>query len=190
MTKTQFSPDTPITRAQFVTMLMQGLGIQSQENDDAFKDIQAGDWFYSSVKSAKELGIISGNQNGLFNPHANISRQEIAVILNNTLNIMGYTQTQGTIDVVPQEIDVVSSATYKQEPQPETITSNSVSKNNSIFIDVDAISSWSKNAVEVVSTAGIISGYPDKTFRPSQNTTRAEASSVLVKLFKHIEFLY
>jgi len=41
---------------------------------------------------------------------------------------------------------------------------------------------WAENAIQQVLDAGIMSGYPDGTFRPDQEVTRAELATVLVKL--------
>jgi len=52
------------------------------------------------------------------------------------------------------------------------------------FVDTDKISDWAKNAVVTASGKNIISGYPDNTFRPQNNATRAEAATVIIKSLK------
>ena len=49
------------------------------------------------------------------------------------------------------------------------------------FTDSAAISGWAKGAVATAAENGIINGYPDGTFRPQGNATRAEAVTVIVK---------
>ncbi len=40
---------------------------------------------------------------------------------------------------------------------------------------------WAKDPIEYLATAGIIGGYPDGTFQPDKNLTRAELCTLLVK---------
>ena len=49
------------------------------------------------------------------------------------------------------------------------------------FADNNQIADWAKAAVAATSGKNIISGYPDNTFRPKANATRAEAVAVIVK---------
>jgi hypothetical protein len=41
---------------------------------------------------------------------------------------------------------------------------------------------WAADSIYAVSNAGVFLGYPDKTFQPGKNVTRAEAISSLVRL--------
>lgn len=49
------------------------------------------------------------------------------------------------------------------------------------FSDADQISDWAKEFVNTAAGHAVISGYPDNTFRPQGNATRAEAVTVIVK---------
>ncbi|WP_282936878.1 Ig-like domain-containing protein [Paenibacillus sp. RC67] len=49
------------------------------------------------------------------------------------------------------------------------------------FKDKDEIEDWAANAVKQAVGIGIISGYPDGTFRPTANITHAEMISMVVK---------
>ena len=46
------------------------------------------------------------------------------------------------------------------------------------------ISAWAQDAVIAASSNGIINGYPDGSFKPQANATRAEAVTVIVKILK------
>ena len=52
------------------------------------------------------------------------------------------------------------------------------------FTDSAKVSAWAKDAVIAASSNGIISGYPDGSFKPKANATRAEAASMIVKIMK------
>ncbi len=49
------------------------------------------------------------------------------------------------------------------------------------FTDMDQYHAWSNRAVSTLYNAGIISGYPDGTFRPSDPITRAEFATIAAK---------
>ncbi len=49
------------------------------------------------------------------------------------------------------------------------------------FADKDSISEWAEGAVFAAVTNKIMQGYPDNTFRPLGNATRAEAVTAIVK---------
>lgn len=50
------------------------------------------------------------------------------------------------------------------------------------FSDFDSIPDWSRKAVVAVAKAGLMQGYPDGSFGPARNITRAETVSVLDRL--------
>ena len=52
------------------------------------------------------------------------------------------------------------------------------------FTDKDAISDWALNYVEIGTENNIITGYPDNTFKPQEDITRAEAFTMICKLLK------
>jgi hypothetical protein len=56
-----------------------------------------------------------------------------------------------------------------------------VAGNPDHFVDSDTISGWAADAVAAANAAGIISGYPDGTFKPLSEATRAEAVVMLVR---------
>lgn len=78
-----FAGDGAVTRAEFVTMAVKLFGLPATEELDlSFNDISENDWFFESVKTAVAARIIFGDDKGNFNPEREITRQEIAVILN------------------------------------------------------------------------------------------------------------
>ena len=51
------------------------------------------------------------------------------------------------------------------------------------FADVTPASNpWSYNDIEALGTYGILSGYPDGTFHPSEGITRAEAVALVTQI--------
>jgi len=56
--------------------------------------------------------------------------------------------------------------------------------NTKTFTDAAKVSAWAKDAVIATSSNGIINGYPDGSFKPQANATRAEAVTVIAKVLK------
>ncbi len=75
-----FRPDLKMTRAEFVTLLLRGLGQEASTNNPIFKDMQ-GHWAKEGVQKAVELGIVEGKGGALFDPQRLISREEAAVMI-------------------------------------------------------------------------------------------------------------
>jgi CSLREA domain-containing protein len=80
----QFTPNRTITRAEFAAMLVRALGI-SAKDETAFSDIHSSQWYAHAVGTAKTYGLISGYEDGTFRPDEFISRQEIAVMMQNAI---------------------------------------------------------------------------------------------------------
>jgi hypothetical protein len=84
-----FAPDDPITRGQFIVMLMRAYGIEPDAYPtDNFSD--AGDTYYTNYLSvAKRLGISNGVGNNMYAPESNITRQDMYTLLYRSLDVLG-----------------------------------------------------------------------------------------------------
>jgi len=77
-----FRPNQPITRAEFIVMLMKYLKQHETEAELSFTDAdQIGKWAREGIARAVQAGIINGDENGRFLPDRKITRAEMAVIL-------------------------------------------------------------------------------------------------------------
>jgi len=87
---TTFSPNTPMTRAMMVTVLHRMAGEPSVSGlPNNFTDVTYGTWYDNAVRWAAANGIVSGIGNSQFAPNNNITREQMAVILNNFSRHMG-----------------------------------------------------------------------------------------------------
>lgn len=148
---TQFSPDIPMTRAMFVTVLgrmAEQSGYKTSGYTASFADVQPGTWYADYVGWAAANGIVSGYDASRFGPDEQITREQIAAIF-------------------------VRFAVYAKA---ELRTSQSVH-----FSDEAQISNWAKDSVTKAASAGLINGYDDGTFKPIKTATRAEVASILKK---------
>jgi hypothetical protein len=77
----RFNPQSDITRAEIVTMLLRLKGIEPDAAyTDTFRDVAADDWFSGAVLKASELGIVTG-YDGNFAPNDTITRQDMAAVI-------------------------------------------------------------------------------------------------------------
>lgn len=79
-----FQPDSPVTRAQFVHMLASLSGSDTSGAPNyGFRDVPSNEWYFSDVNWAAAHGIAKGRSLTDFAPSANITREEITVMLEN-----------------------------------------------------------------------------------------------------------
>ncbi len=101
MGEDRFLPDAQLTRAQFLTMMSNTVyGLNVADSPPAnFADVHDIDWFAPYVNWGLANKIVSGNPDGTFMPDAPITREQMAVILNNFAGAEGiaYTPLNGEI---------------------------------------------------------------------------------------------
>ena len=71
---------------------------------EVFKDTDS-----QSVAFCNAVGIVKGHGNGVFAPNDNITREEAAVIINNTLNYLGINETSSEYKTNLADYDKISS---------------------------------------------------------------------------------
>jgi hypothetical protein len=162
----------------------------------------SGHWAKDSIMKMINAGVISGYPDGTFKPDKAVTRAEFTVMIVKALNletragktftdtashwakesiataaahgiISGYdSNTFGPDDLITREqAAVIIALAAKLE----------AASNELNFTDSKAISPWAKPGVTAAVKAGFITGYPDNSFRPQGNTTRAEAVSLILK---------
>jgi len=80
VTKDSFAPGNSVTRAEFIQMLMLALDLNQANATSTFSDVKQGAWYYQSIASAQQLGIVSGLTDGSFGINNKITRQEMAAM--------------------------------------------------------------------------------------------------------------
>jgi hypothetical protein len=73
-------PNNPITRGEFVTLLVRAMNLTSTATPITFTDVPSGTWFTDPVRIASSLGIVTG-YGSTFAPGKNINRDEIAAMV-------------------------------------------------------------------------------------------------------------
>ncbi|CAI6086578.1 S-layer homology domain-containing protein [Cohnella sp. JJ-181] len=81
-----FKPDSPITRAEFITLVNRSFGL-TEKAEIAFKDLSANNWAYGEVAVAIKAGYIAGYADNTIGTARPISRQEAAVVVSRLLKL-------------------------------------------------------------------------------------------------------
>lgn len=124
----RFSPESTLTRGEFIVLLMRAYGISPDEKPtDNFSDAGNG-YFAGYMAAAKRLGISAGIGNNMFAPNNEITRQEMFTMLYNALKAIG------------------------QMPEGDS------GRELSDFSDASQIAPWARNAMTVLVKTGIIKG--------------------------------
>ncbi len=84
-----FRPGNNITRAEFIKLVSVAFNINYDNAESDFKDVSGDEWFACFVAAAYQHGIVTGDENGCFNPADNITRQDAAVIVYRTALFAG-----------------------------------------------------------------------------------------------------
>ncbi|MBP1965356.1 S-layer homology domain-containing protein [Paenibacillus aceris] len=92
-----FKPDQTINREEMVIILSRIVNFSNVDKDDSkgnFKDIEAASSFaVNPIKDAAKAGIISGKNDGMFDPQGNATRSEALAIILNALNLNSQLKT-------------------------------------------------------------------------------------------------
>jgi hypothetical protein len=144
-----FSPDANITRSQFVAILARISGDDlGGYKASAFSDVSTSDWYFAAVQWAYKNGIAAGSD-GKFAPGANITREQMAVML------------------------------YRYAKYAWAGASDAEGMSVQEFSDYGSISSWALEPIQWAINNSIISGNSDGGFDPTANATRAQTAKMI-----------
>ena len=165
-----------------------------------FTDFGADHWAYQYVDELVASGVINGYEDGTYRPEANVTRAELAKLIAAQFgasvekNYTDVAETDWFYEYVTAggSYFLADGAFYpaNQATREEVAYAIYVAKNlnsassNASFTDVADIDENYKEAVASVFQSGIITGYPDGSFRPKNNITRAEVATVLSRAIK------
>lgn len=160
MTDTRFSPQGELTRAQFLQMIMKGIG-ESRLPDtstSAPMDVKNDQWYSDSVRLGLEMGIVQGRADGSFAANERITREDMAVMLNRAIQIMKQ-NTSAAVDSTP---------------------------NSTAFNDNADIAEYAKQAVAAMQEQGLLKGMADGSFAPKMQANRAQGAVAVARMMEQI----
>ncbi|TVY07105.1 S-layer homology domain-containing protein [Paenibacillus cremeus] len=92
--ETTFAPNQSVTRAEFASMLVRALGLNTVK-EGSFKDVAATDWFAEAVNTAAKASLVTGFENNTFRPNDTITREQIAVMIARAAEFAGKKPKEG-----------------------------------------------------------------------------------------------
>ena len=114
---TSFGPNDTMTRAQFATIVVRGLGLPLMTTNN-FSDVKAGSWYASYVGTAYSYGIVNGRTATTFDPEGTITRQEAAAMVARAAKLCGMDtelETYEILNVLAQFGDYMSIGEWARE---------------------------------------------------------------------------
>lgn len=170
-TATTFEPETSITRAEFAMILAKASGADLDAYAKAYgtaekavyHDVAATDWYVGAVAWANETGVASGTGKSSFSPNADITRQDMAVMLSKYISNV----EKKTLTMKNQAITFTDSAAIAEYAR-EAVS----------IMQTGGIISGSQNM------GASSNGLGTYRFEPVARATRAEAASMISSLLK------
>lgn len=85
----EFGLTKPVSRAVFVTIFNHIMNVKADADKaiSSFKDVKEDSWYYDEITTARKSGYITGVNEFQFKPEANITREDVCVIVNRYLHI-------------------------------------------------------------------------------------------------------
>lgn len=171
---------------------------------DSFYDVRENYWAKDEIYYARDNGWIEGKSENNFEPESGLTRAEFATML---CRILGYSTSSkvnryidtenhwanGAINAVSNSGLMNGYADGKFMPDKEItreevvkvlyyLSSDSKLFSGKDFVDVSA-SRWSYGYIQKMSGLGIVNGYTDGSFKPSNAVKRAEIVVILKRMF-------
>lgn len=108
---TEFAPNATMTRGMLTTVLYRFYGSPEVVYSPIFSDVPDGKWYSTGTVWAGMNGVVNGMGDGTFAPLGDLSRQQIAVMLYNYANWLGYdTSARADLSTAPDGSKVASWA--------------------------------------------------------------------------------
>jgi len=174
-----------------------------------FKDLTKEHWAYECIMKLCQQNIVNGYPDKTFRPGNNITRAEFAKLIGVALGLAKQIPERSTFkDVRPTDwhygyVEVAAKAGlvkgYAGNFRPNAQISRQemaaiivralgkeaeaqiLAKEKLALADAAKIAGWAKGYVALAVAQGIIEGYPDNTFGPAKNATRAESSTMVCR---------
>ncbi|NEU30280.1 S-layer protein [bacterium LRH843] len=151
----KYGPDDKVTRAQFATFLSRALHLPA--GTSSFSDVPSTHPLADGIGKAAAAGIVGGYPGNVFKPEENISREQMAVMIDRALEYKGIARTP-----------VMLTFTDTEQIHP---TFRSAVANNTYFGII----------------SGMPAGNQSYRFGPKDDATRAQSAAFIIRMLKSME---
>ena len=155
-----FRPGNSVSRAEFATIMLRACGLLTAPVEESnYADVSESDWYYDEVSIATALHILTGYEDGTFQPNKDITRTEGMVI---ACRLLKLEKLCG--DMNDEDVEQVLSA----------------------FKDQDKVPAWARKEIAMCIRSGLIVG-SDGCILPGDPLSRVEAAIIATRLCDSIE---
>ena len=172
---TKFNPDGTVTRAEFLKMAMEAMGIGTvpARNGECL-EAKSSDWYAAYLQSALDKGLIPENMVAGYN-------LEVRRADDGTIKAYYSGAFNGYIPITREEMAVIAQYMYQYTRNANTMK-NMKAGEDVPFTDADDISGWAHEAVKLAYAQGFIDGMGNGRFEPKLAMTRAEAATIISRM--------
>ncbi len=185
----------------------------------AFSDVSEDHWATQSISVLACKGLVSGYGDGAFRPEASLTRAEAVVLLVNAKGVGQGLEELKNVECIFRDVEdghwasayinlawergLVSGypdGSFRPEQQVSrleftTMLIRALEMNEYggpalAFTDGGQIPEWARTSVDLATSYGLISGYPDGTFKGSRDVRRDEATAMLGAFLKEVGVYY
>lgn len=185
---------------KILSLLLAMLMLTSVAFAATFTDFDESHWAYPYVNELVVNGVVNGYEDGSYRPEANVTRAELAKLLSVQFNesaektyadvsaddwFYDYVTVSGSYFLADGNFYPNQQATREEVAYAIYMAKNlNAASEPATFTDASDIAAVYQTAVAAVAENGIITGYPDGSFAPKNNITRAEVATVLSRAIK------
>ena len=182
----------------------------SNNKESVFSDVSDTHWAYYAIEKLSNLNIINGDGSGCFDPDGYVTREQFAKIIALTFNALDNEANTDFTDVKKDDWSYSYIASLSKYSIILGDDNGYFNKSNNItredmaviiwraakkfginlqtlrtlkFTDVNSISDYALEAVDVLASAEVINGFNGE-FRPMDFCTRAEAAKIVYETYK------
>lgn len=179
-----------------------------------FDDVAINAWYVDYVYELAAENIVNGKGGYLYDPENTITRAEYTVILARAsgedlsayANQMSFADVEtnqwytsaiawaydhGIVNGVGDNLFAPDSEITREELATITVRYVAYMKNSDLsaaaemaFSDAESISDWAKESIDIMAEQKILTGFPDGSFGPQEQATRAQAATIVDKVLK------
>ena len=148
--------------------------------NSSYNDIKS-NWAYEAISYVLNEGYFAGTSDTTFSPSQTVTRTAFATVLSRLADSSENAEvSDGSSNLTREDMAVLL---YNYAKSAGLLSGTTAITTNS-FTDSSDISGDATEAVNAVTSLGLMSGKADGTFSPSGTTTRAEAATVIYRLCK------
>ena len=166
----RFRPYSQVSRALFTVYLVRTLApdqlrdltsLGGPAETGTFADVSPTYWAYREIEIAYSLGLVKGTGDGsVFSPEELVTRAQMAAMIYRAL-----WASVGKIGVPAAKIAQTTQPVFKDVPTDY----------------------WAAAAIRMMQNLGLLRGDANGYFRPLENTTRAQAITVMARILRLLE---